>query len=99
MADWAENHKEELVRLLQLKRAKMPSHHTLRRIMAHVVYQAEIERLVGEYKQQGQPGDVYALDGQAVRGMRQRDAEGHEYLLSIYDVTQAKVLAQVEVGR
>lgn len=98
IADWAKNHQEELVQLLQLPRANMPSHHTIRRIMAQVVYPAEIERLVGEYNQQGKHGEVYALDGKAVRGMRQKDEEGNEYLLSVYDVEQAKVLSQVEVG-
>lgn len=98
IADWAKNHQEELVSLLQLKRTNMPSHHTIRRIMAYVVYQEEIERLVGEYSQQGEHGDVYAMDGKAVRGMRRKDEEGNEYLLSVYDVSQAKVMAQVEVG-
>lgn len=99
IADWAKYHQEELVRLLQLKRMKMPSHHTIRRIMAQVVYQEEIERLVGEYNQGGEHGEVYAMDGKAVRGMRKKDEEGNEYLLSIYDVAQAKVMAQVKVGR
>jgi len=99
IADWAKNHQEELVPLLQLKRAKMPSHHTLRRIMAQVVYQEEIERLVGEYNRRGEHGEVYALDGKAPRGMRKKDEEGSEYLLSVYDVEQAKVMSQVEVGR
>jgi predicted transposase YbfD/YdcC len=31
--------------------------------------------------------------------MRKKDEEGHEYCLSVYDVQQAKVLSQVEVGR
>ena len=31
--------------------------------------------------------------------MRKKDEEGSEYLLSVYDVKQAKVLSQVEVGR
>jgi predicted transposase YbfD/YdcC len=99
IADWAKNHQEELVQLLQLKRANMPSHHTIRRIMGHVVYQEEIERLVGEYNQRGEHGEVYAMDGKAVRGMRRKEEEGNEYLLSVYDVEQAKVMSQVEVGR
>jgi predicted transposase YbfD/YdcC len=99
IADWAKNHQEELVQFLQLKRANMPSHHTMRRIMAHVVYQEEIERLVGEYNERGEDGDVYAMDGKAVRGRRRKDEEGNEYLLRVYDVTHAKVLSQVEVGR
>ena len=77
----------------------MPSHHTIRRILAYSVYAEEIERLVGEYNQEGEHGKVYALDGKAVRGMRKKDEEGNEYLLSVYDVEQAKVMAQVDVGR
>jgi len=76
----------------------MPSHHTYRRILAHQVYAEEVERLVGEYNQGGEHGEVYALDGKAVRGMRKKDEEGNEYLLSVYDVEQAKVMSQVEVG-
>ena len=99
IADWAKNHQEQLVELLQLKRAKMPSHHTFRRIMAQVVYEAEIERLVGDYNRGGKHGEVYALDGKALRGVRKKDEEGGDYLLSVYDVEQAKVMSQVEVGR
>jgi len=66
--------------------------------MAHKVYLEEVERLVGEYKQQGQHGDIYAMDGKALRGMRKKDESGLEYLLSVYDVEQGKTLSQVEVG-
>jgi predicted transposase YbfD/YdcC len=99
IAEWAHHRQEELVQLLCLSRAKMPSHHTIRRIMAYVVYQEEIERAVGEYNRCGQHGEVYALDGKAPRGMRKKDEEGSEYLLSVYDVEQAKVMSQVDVGR
>lgn len=99
IAEWARNRQEELIKLLCLSRSTMPSHHTIRRILAYTVYVEEVERLVGEYNQQGEHGKVYALDGKAVRGMRKKDEEGNEYLLSVYDVEQAKVMAQVEVGR
>jgi len=99
IAEWAKHRQAELVKLLCLSRARMPSHHTIRRVMAHVVYQEEIERLVGEYNQRGEHGKVYALDGKAVRGMRKKEEDRNEYLLSVYDVEQAKVMAQVEVGR
>lgn len=99
IAEWAQHRQEVIVKLLCLSRTSMPSHHTYRRILAWKVYAEEVERLVGEYNQQGAHGEVYALDGKAVRGMRQKDEEGNEYLLSVYDVEQAKVLAQVEVGR
>jgi len=62
------------------------------------VYVEEVERLVGEYNQHGEHGEVYALDGKARRGMRKKDEEGQAYGLSIYDVQEAKVMSQVEVG-
>jgi predicted transposase YbfD/YdcC len=99
IAEWAQNRQEELVQLFKLSWARMPSHHTYRRILAHKVYVEEVERLVGEYNQHSEHGEVYALDGKAVRGMRLKGEEGNEYLLSVYDVEQAKVLSQVEVGR
>jgi predicted transposase YbfD/YdcC len=99
IAEWAQHPQEELVQLLCLNWRRMPSHHTYRRILAYKVYAEEVERLVREYNQQGAHGKVYALDGKAVRGMRKKGEEGNEYLLSVYDVEQAKVMAQVDVGR
>ena len=99
IAEWAKNRQEELVKLLSLSRSSMPSHHTYRRILAYKVYAEEVERLVGAYNQRGAHGEVYAVDGKAVRGMRKKDEDGHEYLLSVYDVEQAKVMVQVAVGR
>jgi hypothetical protein len=77
----------------------MPSVNTYRRILAEVASQEEVERMVGKYNQEGEHGEVYGMDGKAVRGMRKKDEEGSEYLLSVYDVKHWKVLAQVEVGR
>jgi predicted transposase YbfD/YdcC len=77
----------------------MPHHNTYRRILAYKVYEQEVAQLVGEHNRRGEHGEVYALDGKARRGMRKKDEEGHEYGLSVYDVQQAKVLSQVEVGR
>lgn len=99
IAEWAKHRQEELVKLLCLSRPSLPSHHTYRRILAHKIYAEEVERLVREYNPQGNHGDVYALDGKAVRGMRKKDEEGNEYLLSVFDVEQAKVMSQVAVGR
>lgn len=98
IADWAKDHQDELVKLLHLSRKSMPHHNTYRRMMAFTVYVEEVEELVREYNRLGQHGKVYALDGKAVRGMRKRDEPNGEYLLSVYDVEQGKVLSQVEVG-
>jgi predicted transposase YbfD/YdcC len=99
IAEWAKHRKEELVRLLGLNWSSMPHHNTYRRILAYKVYEQEVAQLVGEYNQEGEHGDVYALDGKARRGMRKKDEEGQAYGLSVYDVQQGKVLSQVEVGR
>src|SRR5690349_9501936 len=66
IAEWAKHRQAELVKLLCLSRTRMPSHHTYRRILAHQVYAEEVERLVGEYNQCGEDGEVYALDGKAI---------------------------------
>jgi len=99
IAEWAKNHQEQIIKLLQLKRPKVPHYNTYRRIMACIVYEEEIARLVGEYNQRGDHGEVYAMDGKAIRGMRKKDDDGSDYLLSLYDVERAKVLSQVAVGR
>ena len=99
IAEWGKHHGGEIVELMQLKKSRIPSLNTYRRTLAEVVCQEEVARLVGQYTQQGVPGQVYALDGKAVRGMRKKEAAGGEYLLSVYDVDQRKVLSQVEVGR
>jgi predicted transposase YbfD/YdcC len=99
IADWAKNHQGQILELLQLKRPKLPHYNTYRRIMACVVYEEEIARLVGAYNQRGEHGEVYAMDGKAPRGTRKKDEDGSEYLLSVYDVKQAKVMSQVAVGR
>ena len=98
IADWAKNHAEQIVKVMQLHRPRMPHHNTYRRILAYGVYLEEIERLVGEYNQDGEHGEVYALDGKTVRGMRRKDESESEYLLSVYDVEQGKVMSQVVVG-
>lgn len=99
IAEWGENHKEELLRLLKLKRPEMPEQSTYRRVMAHKLYVEEIERMVGKYNEQGRLGEVYAMDGKTIRGMRIKEEAGTEYLLSVYDVEQRKTVSQVEVGR
>jgi predicted transposase YbfD/YdcC len=99
IAEWAKHRQDELVKMLHLSKPRMPHHNTYRRVLAYKVYVEEIERLVGEYNRQGEHGKVYALDGKAIRGMRKKDETSGEYLLSVYDVEQGKVMSQVEVGR
>ena len=99
IAEWAKNRQAEMIKLLGLERPSLPNHNTYRRILANAMYEDEIERLVGEYNEEGEHGDVYALDGKAIRGMRKKDETISEYALSVCDVKQGKVLSQVQVGR
>ena len=100
IAEWGKHHGREIKELMQLKKPQMPSLNTYRRLLADGACLEEVERMVATYNQQGEHGKVYGLDGKAVRGMRKKDdEEWREYMLSVYDVEQRKVLAQVEVGR
>jgi len=98
IAEWGIHHRTEIEGLLQIKPKRMPERSTYRRILAYKVYVTEIERLVGEYNQQGEHGDLYALDGKALLGMPKREDGTSEYVLSVYDVKAGKTMSQVEVG-
>jgi predicted transposase YbfD/YdcC len=67
--------------------------------MGCVVYEEEVERFVAAYNARGEHGEIYAMDGKAIRGVRKKDEDESDYLLSLYDVEQGKVLSQVAVGR
>lgn len=99
IAEWGLHHRSEVAELLQIKLKRMPERSTYRRILAYQVYEEEIERLVGEYNQTGERGDVCALDGKALLGMAKREDGTSEYAVSVYDVKAGKTLSQVEVGR
>ncbi len=98
IADWGIHHQSELETLLRIQPKRMPERSTYRRILAYKVYETEIERMVGEYNQTGVRGEIYALDGKALLGMRKREDGTSEYALSVYDVEVGKTMSQVEVG-
>jgi predicted transposase YbfD/YdcC len=98
IAEWGIYHQSEVEALLQIKLKRMPERSTYRRILAYKVYETEIERLVGEYNQDGERGTICALDGKALLGMAKREDGTPEYALSVYDVTAGKTMAQIEVG-
>jgi predicted transposase YbfD/YdcC len=98
IAEWGIHHRDKVEELLRIKPKRMPERSTYRRVLAYQVYEAEIERLVGEYNQAGERGDICALDGKALLGMSKREDGTSEYALSVYDVQAGKTMAQVEVG-
>lgn len=101
IADWAKNHAEELAQLLKLRRTWMPHHNTIRRVFQDILDEAEFDRLAQEYSQQEQSneGEVLAMDGKALRGTRIGGQEGRDYVLSVYNVADQQVVAQVAVDR
>lgn len=99
IADWAENHAEQLAKLLNLKRLWMPSHSTIRRVFQDTLSEAEFDCMAQEYHQQEQSGkgEVLAMDGKALRGTRIAGQERNGHVLSVYDVQDQYVLAQQTV--
>jgi predicted transposase YbfD/YdcC len=99
IADWAKNHAEELAELLQLKRAWMPHHNTIRRVFQYVLSADEFDRLAQQYSRQEQTGQgrVWALDGKTLRGTATAGVAPQEHVLSLYDGDDQQVLAQATV--
>jgi len=100
IADWAKNEAEELALLLGLKNNRMPHHNTYRRVFQSIIDKDEFERLLQEYHQQRAEadGEVYSMDGKALRGTRIPGQERCDYVLSVYDgqTQQVKVQEVVE---
>jgi predicted transposase YbfD/YdcC len=100
MADWAENHADELAQLLKLKRTWMPHHNTIRRVFQNILDEAEFDRLVQDYQQQQtEGGEQLAMDGKTLRGTRIPDVEPADQVLSVYDVQTQRVMAEEMVDQ
>ena len=98
IAEWGVYHQSEVEAMLRIQPKRMPERSTYRRILAYKVYETEVERLVGEYNQDGERGSICALDGKALLGRSKREDGTPEYALSVYDVKAGKTMSQVEVG-
>ena len=97
IADWAKNHADELMKILKLKRNWMPHHNTYRRVFQDVISEAEFKAMMESYHQQEESGEVLGMDGKALRGTRVPGQERSDYVLSIYDGQNQRVLAQETV--
>jgi predicted transposase YbfD/YdcC len=99
IADWAHNHAAELADLLGLRRERMPSHSTIRRVFQSMVDENELNQLAQGYSQQKpeEMGEILALDGKTLRGTRVAGHEAGDHVLSVYDVTHQHVVAQERV--
>jgi len=96
IADWAKNHAEELVKLLNLRHSWMPHHNTYRRVFQEIISEEEFERLMEAYHQPRteEAGGILSVDGKSLRGTRIADQERSDHVISIYDGQSQCVLAQ-----
>jgi predicted transposase YbfD/YdcC len=96
IADWAKNHAEELVKLLNLRHPWMPHHNTYRRVFQEIISEEEFERLMEEYHQQRteEAGNTLLMDGKSLCGTRIAGQERSDHVLSVYDGQSQRVLAQ-----
>jgi predicted transposase YbfD/YdcC len=96
IADWAKNEAEELSLLMGLERTRMPHHNTYRRVFQKILDKDEFEQLLQEYHQQQaeKDGEVFSMDGKALRGTRIPGQERCDYVLSVYDGETQQVKAQ-----
>ncbi len=100
IADWASNHAEALARHLKLKRTRMPHHNTIRRVFQNILDEAEFDRLMRDYQRQAvKGGEQLAMDGKTLRGTRLAAEEPADQVLSVYDVDEQCVMAQIAVDR
>lgn len=100
IAEWVALRGTWLAQVLGLTRQSMPSHHTYRRILAHVVNEEEFEALARAYFQhRGETGYqvVVSMDGKVVRGTIDLDVSVCLCLLVVYLPGEGVTLAQVAI--
>jgi predicted transposase YbfD/YdcC len=101
IADWVQYRGQVLRQLLHLAWPRMPHHNTYRRILAHAVPPADLDRLVSEHLCH-LPGvghsQLLALDGKTVRGTIPAPGAAGTHLLAAYLPAEGIVLLQVAVS-
>lgn len=99
IAEWCQARKEILVEQLHLGYAKLPSHHTIRRLLADVLEVGLFEQVMRAYGEQQRGvegvGRLLALDGKRLRGTRIPGEEPGASTLALYAVETHQVVAQV----
>lgn len=101
IADWIKHRGQMLREAFRLSWSRMPHHNTYRRIVADVVTEDELDRVVGEYLL-SLPGAghsvLIAFDGKTVRGTIDKDNPQGDHLLAAYLPEEGIVLLQVAAG-
>ena len=100
MADWAQQRREALAALLQLKRHTMPHATTYGRVLRRAIQPAGLERELRaffECQPAVQRAPQRCIDGKQIRGTELGAGEGNVYLLGVYVPGTGVMLMQVEL--
>jgi len=100
IAEWVALRGTWIASVLGLKRKRMPSHHTYRRILADIVDEQELEELARKHhRHNGEAGYqvVVSLDGKVIRGTIDMKANDGLCLLAIFLPGEGVTLAQIAI--
>lgn len=102
IAEWVENRKEEIQKMLGMKGKRMPHHSTYRRVMTESIDGVEFEGVMSEYWKQCLGGGeqvVLVIDGKTLRGTITSRDEFGVHLLAAYLPGEGVVLMQIPVEK
>ena len=102
IAEWVALRGEWIARVLGLKRKRMPSHHTYRRILADILDAQELEELARKHhRHSGQAGYhvVISMDGKILRGTIDMETSDGLCLLAVFLPGEGITLAQIAIER
>lgn len=100
IAEWVALRGEWIASVLGLKRTRMPSHHTYRRVLANIIDVQELEELAREHhRHSGQAGYqvVISIDGKVIRGTIETETQEGLCLLAVFLPGEGITLAQIAI--
>jgi predicted transposase YbfD/YdcC len=99
MAEWVQLRAEPLRASLALKRDRLPSAATYRRVLGDAIEMAELEQVVGAFFARCQHREEQlAIDGKTMRGTIEPGHTSGVHLLAVYAVGTGVVLNEVNVA-
>ena len=100
IAEWVSLRGEWIANVLGLKRKRMPSHHTYRRILADILDAQELEEVARkQHRHSGEAGYhvVISMDGKILRGTIDMETNDGLCLLAVFLPGEGITLAQIAI--
>src|SRR5688572_12293702 len=100
IAEWVALRGTWIATVLGLKRKRMPSHHTYRRILADIIDVQELEELARKHnRHNGEAGYhvVISMDGKIIRGTIETETHDGLCLLAVFLPGEGITLAQIAI--